>query len=169
MLGGSPGWDGGAVMAGDHDHDGRVTGDDFLVWQRQLGARTPALLNSDGNGNRIVDAADLAVWSGHFGDPMLAAAATAADEDSAAAKVAGWIYVAEPATVKPPAVAARRPRGEYRPPVATSDAHAIDAAIAALAEPTEKSTLASAVLNPEDTSWDGFGPAMEQLFAESAL
>jgi hypothetical protein len=52
-------------VPGDFDYDGVVDGDDFLVWQRQLGSTTE--LAADGNDDGVVDQADLAVWKSHFG------------------------------------------------------------------------------------------------------
>lgn len=47
---------------GDYDNDVDVDGSDFLAWQRRLGSPAPADSPSDGNNNRRVDQADLAVW-----------------------------------------------------------------------------------------------------------
>jgi hypothetical protein len=55
-----------AGLAADFDVDGDVDGDDFLTWQRDLGA-TGAYPPSDGSLNGLVDAADLAIWKEHFG------------------------------------------------------------------------------------------------------
>jgi hypothetical protein len=69
-------------VAGDYNRDAQVDGDDVLVWQRLLGSRTPALLNADGNGNRVIDAGDLGIWRGEFGEPALAMAFVAETNDS---------------------------------------------------------------------------------------
>jgi hypothetical protein len=53
------------IPEGDFDFDGDVDGADFLVWQRSIGSTT--YLAADGNGNAIVDAADLALWSANYG------------------------------------------------------------------------------------------------------
>jgi hypothetical protein len=130
MLGGSPGWDGGAVLAGDYDRDGAVSGNDFLTWQRQLGSRTPALLNADGSGNRDVDAADLGVWRGALSTPVSAAAVTAADEpvELAVIDLGDWIFVAEATSTRRTSLPASRERGDYRPAARTVAAPLIDAA-----------------------------------------
>jgi hypothetical protein len=56
-----------APFAGDYDADNDADGNDFLIWQRQLGTTRPAGTGADGSGNGIVDAADLDVWRGVFG------------------------------------------------------------------------------------------------------
>ncbi|HYO25668.1 MAG TPA: lamin tail domain-containing protein, partial [Lacipirellulaceae bacterium] len=131
MLGGSPGWDGGAVLEGDYDRNGVVNGNDFVVWQRQLGSRSPALLGPDGSGNREVDAADLTVWSGSFGaTEHVAAAVAAADEPAsggverrAALDFGGWIFVADGGGARRPRPAAR-PKLEEPPAPADRALHA---------------------------------------------
>lgn len=67
MNGGSPGWDGVPGTPGDYDANHVVDGNDFLLWQRNYGLKTPALLNGDGSGNLLVDGADLSVWSANYG------------------------------------------------------------------------------------------------------
>lgn len=53
---------------GDYILDGVVDGDDFLAWQRQLGAAvTPIGSGADGDLSGRVDAPDLAVWEEHYG------------------------------------------------------------------------------------------------------
>jgi hypothetical protein len=53
-----------AVVTGDYDSDGDADGADFLVWQRTLGSTT--VLDADGSGNGIIDAADLDKWKEAF-------------------------------------------------------------------------------------------------------
>jgi hypothetical protein len=56
------------AIAGDFALDGRVDGNDFLAWQRQLGqSASPPGSGADGNRNGVVDAGDLAVWRNNFG------------------------------------------------------------------------------------------------------
>lgn len=57
----------------DFDNDGDVDGADFLTWQRNVGASGVGL-PADANLDRVVNAADLAVWSNQF-DGVSAAAA----------------------------------------------------------------------------------------------
>jgi hypothetical protein len=52
------------VIPGDYDLDDDVDGNDFLVWQRDLGSTTN--LNADGSNNGVVDAADLTIWKTQF-------------------------------------------------------------------------------------------------------
>ncbi|MBL9162048.1 MAG: metallophosphoesterase [Planctomycetaceae bacterium] len=61
------------IVPGDFDYDGVVDGDDFLVWQRQLGSTTD--LAADGNDDGVVDQADLAIWKSHYGPGGIAATA----------------------------------------------------------------------------------------------
>jgi hypothetical protein len=72
----------GAVSIGNGNYDGDndVDGADFLKWQRDLGTIvvTPGD-GADGNGNGIVDAADLNIWEGTYGldlSPLSANSAT---------------------------------------------------------------------------------------------
>jgi hypothetical protein len=94
MTGGSPGWDGQPGPAGDYNHDAVVDGSDFLVWQRTLGGRTPALLGADGSGNLQVDGADLGVWTEEFS----AGAAVAVQTPAAAFEAAATFAGTQPAT-----------------------------------------------------------------------
>lgn len=127
MNGGSPGWDGVAGTPGDYDRNDSVDGHDFLAWQRQLGAKTPALLGADGSGNLLVDGADLTVWSDHYGEPIAAAAATALASELLS--LDGWIDIAEPlASATNPT--AGRLRGAFRPGPRWERAELRDLAIA---------------------------------------
>jgi hypothetical protein len=138
MNGGSPGWDGIVGQPGDYDRNGTVDGNDFLVWQRQLGTKTPATLGADGNGDLLVDGLDLAPWSDNYGEPMIASAVVAgpvADaKTTASIDLGSWIYTgdlvgAEPKSSFGPA----RPRSEYRPIVRTERVEVRDAVLAAMA------------------------------------
>jgi hypothetical protein len=62
---------GGGALAGDFNNDSRVDGDDFLVWQRQLGANVTPGSGADGSNNGVVDAADLTVWRGQYGQAVV--------------------------------------------------------------------------------------------------
>jgi hypothetical protein len=54
------------AVPGDFDADGAVTGDDFLLWQRDLG-KTYVKSPADANRDEVVDAADLAIWKANVG------------------------------------------------------------------------------------------------------
>jgi hypothetical protein len=54
-------------LPGNFDGDDDVDGNDFLVWQQQLGGPGSA----DGDGSGTVDAADLALWQTGFGRKRL--------------------------------------------------------------------------------------------------
>jgi hypothetical protein len=70
-----------AELAGDYDGDSFVTGNDFLAWQRQLGAIGLTAGNgADGSRDGTVDADDLDVWRANFPAAAVAAAVTAAPE-----------------------------------------------------------------------------------------
>jgi hypothetical protein len=142
-----------------------VSGNDFLAWQRQLGARTPALLNADGSGNRDVDAADLDVWRGALSTPAQAAAVIAADDsaDIAAIDLGGWIYVAEASATRRMPHAAARPRGEYRPQARVVTLPLVDAALAMTEWPTASADVAGE-LDEVSTAAD-LVAALDEVFA----
>jgi hypothetical protein len=58
---------GGDRLPGDYNEDGRVDGMDLLEWLGQRGARVEPGTGADGNGDGVVDDADLEVWRDHFG------------------------------------------------------------------------------------------------------
>jgi len=62
-------------MTADFNLDNCVDGNDFLQWQRQLGATAdPAGSGADANGDGVIDGADLASWmSAHTAPPAQAA------------------------------------------------------------------------------------------------
>lgn len=84
-----------AGQAGDYDGDLDADGNDFLVWQRQLGATSvPSGSGADGNSNGQVDGADLGVWRDHFGAaPATALAAALPEPATAAAAIVGAAFV----------------------------------------------------------------------------
>ena len=67
----------GPINDADFDGDGDVEGDDFLRWQRNLGATGAAatLANGNANGDGVIDAADLAIWRGQYGTAVAALSA----------------------------------------------------------------------------------------------
>lgn len=54
-------------LDGDYDRDNDVDGQDFLVWQRQLGAGVEVGTGADGHPDGVVDGEDLQIWSANFG------------------------------------------------------------------------------------------------------
>jgi glucose/arabinose dehydrogenase len=54
------------IQPGDYDRDGDTDGQDMLLWQRDLGKAVPPFAAADGDGNRLVDAADLSIWRAQF-------------------------------------------------------------------------------------------------------
>jgi hypothetical protein len=64
---------GGVTADADFDNDNDVDGNDFLIWQRGLGAGTNA--TGDANGDNLVNAADLTIWKGQFATAVAAAGA----------------------------------------------------------------------------------------------
>jgi len=62
-------------LGADFNEDGDVSGDDFLIWQRNNGlfdpnAPTATKADGDANGDGLVNAADLALWESEYGtDP----------------------------------------------------------------------------------------------------
>jgi hypothetical protein len=53
-------------VPGDFDADGKVTGNDFLLWQRDFGDQGTESV-ADANRDDVVDELDLAIWEAHFG------------------------------------------------------------------------------------------------------
>lgn len=70
----------------DYNDDGKIDGDDFLLWQRTFGNSVTAFSGADGNGNGVVDGPDLTLWKGGFGSATVAnqVAATAVPEPNSA-------------------------------------------------------------------------------------
>ena len=86
-------WDfGGKLTAlpeyvGDYDENGAVDGNDFLLWQQEIGnTSTPAGAGADGDLSGTIDAGDLAVWQNNFGEynPVSAPSVGAVPEPAAA-------------------------------------------------------------------------------------
>lgn len=71
----------------DFDNDGDADGQDFLIWQRNLGKGT-AFAQGDADGNGVVNAADFAIWKAQFGQTGLATGAAGAVPEPASAALA---------------------------------------------------------------------------------
>lgn len=70
------------LIAGDYDYDRDVDGADYLLWQRDYGSAIN--LAADGNGNQVVDDADLQVWKTAFGPGATAVIASIPEPSSLA-------------------------------------------------------------------------------------
>ncbi len=55
----------GTPLAGDYDFDGDVDAEDYDIWSMSFGSTS--MLDADGNGNGIVDAADATIWRDNLG------------------------------------------------------------------------------------------------------
>ncbi len=170
-LGGSPGWEGIPSSPGDYDSNQVVNGNDFLLWQRTFGAKTPALLGADGSNNQQVDAADLAVWSANFGaQPAIAAQALFSSEpfvsaanrsDSAVPQPAESILATEPAPIaRRRFVPALTPLtlAEYRPALVALSAQHLDSALALFAVRPARRAI-DVVADGDADAWDVRIPA----------
>jgi hypothetical protein len=71
-----------AVANGDFNKDGRTDGDDFLLWQRQLGTASLLGAVADGNGDGTVDQVDLTAWQDAF-DSLASAPLSASSKSGA--------------------------------------------------------------------------------------
>jgi hypothetical protein len=80
------------------DGVGGVNGNDFLIWQQNLGISSGATLaQGDSDGNGTVDATDLTNWKSQFGTPAVAAVGAVPEPGSlalAGAALAGVLGVA---------------------------------------------------------------------------
>jgi MYXO-CTERM domain-containing protein len=85
---------GGAAGDADFNNDGRVDGNDFLAWQRNLGATGATNSQGDANGDGAVDAADLGVWRSSFGSGAAAVNAATVPEPTALALAAPLLLLA---------------------------------------------------------------------------
>jgi hypothetical protein len=74
---------------GNYDGDNDVDGNDFLVWQRTLGATVTPGTGADGDSSGLIGAGDLVEWRVNYGQsPAATAAAAAVPEPSAVTLVA---------------------------------------------------------------------------------
>jgi hypothetical protein len=101
-TGGSPGTEGlPPTIAADFNGDGKVTGRDFLLWQRGFGipALQAAANVGDADGDRDVDGLDLGVWQTNYGQQAeIVAAVFNEDQSTAAALLAAdeWLTLPQP-------------------------------------------------------------------------
>lgn len=68
-----------AGNSADFNADGKIDGNDFLVWQQNLGTGT-TFAQGDADGNGTVNAADLTIWRAQFGTTGATAAVGAVPE-----------------------------------------------------------------------------------------
>jgi hypothetical protein len=61
------------TSSADFDRDGDVDGQDFLTWQRNLGATSAIQSEGDADFNGTVDANDLTVWRNAYGSALVVA------------------------------------------------------------------------------------------------
>lgn len=87
----------------DFDGNGRVDGRDFMAWQRGLGRISATPADGDGNGDGLVNAADLTIWRSAMTGGGGVAAAQGVPEPASACLVSMAALVLF--------AAARRPRG----------------------------------------------------------
>jgi hypothetical protein len=88
----------GPAINANFDGVGGVNGNDFLIWQQNLGISSGATLaQGDSDGNGTVDATDLANWKTQFGTPAVAAVGAVPEPGTfalAGAALAGALGVA---------------------------------------------------------------------------
>jgi hypothetical protein len=99
-----------AVSDADFDDDGLVTGNDFLIWQRNysLDGQT-GNSNGDANGDGIVDNLDLADWETQYGGPApLSSSVATVPEPTSLMLMGGLLAVA---LASPRAIQFSRTRG----------------------------------------------------------
>jgi hypothetical protein len=75
-------------LAGDYDDDQDVDGNDFLVWQQNVGTSVTPGTGADGDNNGTIDGGDLTVWRNNFGMTAATGAAAAVPEPACASLVA---------------------------------------------------------------------------------
>jgi hypothetical protein len=80
------------VADADFDNDGDEDGQDFLIWQRGLGAGTNA--TGDANGDNVVNAADLAIWKAQFGTPATVAGSAIPEPAAVGLLAVGLVVIA---------------------------------------------------------------------------
>jgi hypothetical protein len=72
------------ILPGDYNDDDAINAADYVVWRKTLGQNVPAGTGADGDGNGIIQQADLAVWRAEFGGPASGGGSSAAPEPSGA-------------------------------------------------------------------------------------
>jgi len=81
----------GPTKPGDYNRNGRVDGEDFLVWQQQFGSTVPAGTGADGNNDTQVNALDYGIWTGAFGTASPVGTAVPEPASLASALVGGCV------------------------------------------------------------------------------
>jgi subtilisin-like proprotein convertase family protein len=110
------------ILFGDYNRDGVVSGNDFLTWQRSLGATNlPPNAGADGDGDTDVDVDDLFFWEGQFTElavPAIAAAVVALDDEASAGALDSAFATIEAVALAGPtaySLSARVPASAARP------------------------------------------------------
>jgi hypothetical protein len=80
------------VENADFNGDTFVNGQDFLIWQRNLGTGN-SLAQGDANGDGSVNSADLGIWRSKFGQGGTSVASVAAVPEPASAAIVGTLLI----------------------------------------------------------------------------
>jgi hypothetical protein len=127
-------------LPGDYNLDGVVDAGDYTLWRDLIGIPVTPYTAADGDGSGLIDAADHVVWRNHYG-------ATSTNV-ATAALIAAEIGVTPSSTFSvEPVDHPSAPLTRAFAPV-TDDSLAIDAAFAALMQPSPRSSIAVASVSP---------------------
>lgn len=83
------------TAAGDYNHDGVVTSDDYLVWRNSFGSEPlMAGAGADGNADGQIDLADYTIWRNHLGTSASGLAVSAVPEAASIKNLAALLAAA---------------------------------------------------------------------------